>query len=179
MKQEKARHLAALFHHRWTAPILAELHVSGGCKFVTLVNRLEISRDALGNTLRALAKAGWVGRNPGYGHPLRPEYILTRSGSRLGPSCVRVMQTLQRLGIERIGLRKWSLPIVYALTLGETRFSQLRAVWPDLTPRALTMTLKELQGAGVVQRFVADGYPPGTYYTLTARGKRLAASLND
>ncbi|MHC4696987.1 MAG: winged helix-turn-helix transcriptional regulator [Planctomycetota bacterium] len=179
MKRKKAQRLAVLFHHRWAVPILAELHGAGGCKFVTLVNRLGVSRDSLSNTLPALTEAGWVMRNPGYGHPLRPEYILTRSGARLGPWCSRVRKALRRLGIERIGLRKWSLPIAYALTLGKTRFSQLRAIWPDLTPRSLTLALKDLQGAGVVDRLVADGYPPATYYTLTAKGKRLATSLDN
>ncbi len=178
MKRKKTQDLAVLFHHRWAVPILAELHSSGGGKFVTLVSRLSISRDSLTNTLRAMTESGWVMRNPGYGHPLRPEYILTQSGARLGPRCRRVMTTLRRLGLERIGLRKWSVPIAFALRSGSTRFSELRAIWPDLTPRALTLALKDLQDAGVVERLVTDGYPPATCYTLTAKGKRLAMSLD-
>ncbi len=177
MNQKKALHLAALCHHRWTIPVLAELHGSGGCKFVTLVNRLGISRDSLRNTLRALIEAGWARRNPGYGHPLRPEYIPTASGARLGPWCAQVRRSLKALGIERIGSRKWSLPIVYALAFGKLRFSQLRSVWPKLTPRSAAMALKELHEAGVIKRLVEDDYPPSTFYMLTAQGRRLATSL--
>ncbi len=179
MNQKKAHHLAVLCHHRWAIPILAELHGSGGCKFVTLVNRLGISRDSLRNTLRALIEAGWARRNPGYGHPLRPEYTPTASGARLGPWCAQVGQSLKALRIESIGSRKWSLPIVYALAFGKIRFSQIRAIWADLTPRSLAMALKDLQEAGVVERLVSDDYPPATYYKLTAKGKRLATSLQD
>ena len=177
MNHKQARHLAALCHHRWTLPILAELHGSGGCKFVTLVNRLGISRDSLRNTLRALVEAGWARRNPGYGHPLRPEYIPTAFGARLGPWCAQVRRRLKALGIERIGSRKWSLPIVYALSFGKLRFSQLQEIWAELTPRSLAMALKDLQEAGVVERRVSDDYPPATYYTLTPTGRRLAKSL--
>ena len=56
MKRKKAQDLAVLFHHRWAVPILAELHGSGGGKFVTLVARLSISRDSLTNTLRAMTE---------------------------------------------------------------------------------------------------------------------------
>ncbi len=179
MNHKQARHLAVLCHHRWTLPILAELHGSGGCKFVTLVHRLGISRDSLRNTLRALIEAGWARRNPGYGHPLRPEYIPTASGARLGPWCAQLRQSLKTLGIERIGSRKWSLPIVYALTSGKLRFSELRDIWADLTARSLALALKELQEADVVARRVADDYPPATYYRLTPRGRRLAKSLQE
>jgi len=179
MNEERAHRLAALCHHRWAIPILAELHGSGGCKFVTLVSRLGISRDSLRNTLRALIEAGWAKRNPGYGHPLRPEYIPTPAGARLGPECAQVRQSLKTLDLESIGSRKWSLPIVYALAFGKLRFSQLQSIWPDLTPRSAAMALKNLQEAGVVERKVEDDYPPATYYKLTAKGQRLATSVQN
>ncbi|MGH2451320.1 MAG: winged helix-turn-helix transcriptional regulator, partial [Candidatus Limnocylindria bacterium] len=72
--------ISALFHHRWAAPVLAELDRSRGSRFVTLSNRLALSRESLRRTLTALIDAGLVMKNPGYGHPLRPEYILTERG---------------------------------------------------------------------------------------------------
>ncbi len=179
MNHKKAHQLVVLCHHRWAIGVLAEMHASGGCKFVTLVNRLGISRDSLRHTLRALIEAGWAKRNPGYGHPLRPEYIPTAAGIRLGRVCASVRQSLATLSIERVGTRKWSLPIVYALAFGKMRFSQLRSIWSELTPRSLALALKELQDAGAVERLVSDDYPPATYYKLTAQGRRLAASLRD
>ena len=53
-------------------------------KFVVLQKRLGISRSSLQRTLRALIDAGLVKKNPGYGHPMRPEYLLTERGAKVG-----------------------------------------------------------------------------------------------
>jgi DNA-binding HxlR family transcriptional regulator len=165
--------LAALFHHRWAVPILARLHRDAGAKFVTLAKRLHLSRDTLSATLAALIEYGWVLRNPGYGHPLRPEYILTPNGAKLGPWCVRAMYVLNALGARDVCLRKWSIPVAFVLAAGRVRFSEVRNALPDLTARALTLTLKRLQAAGLVERIVSHEYPPATYYLLTPCGRRL------
>ena len=69
--------LPALLHHRWAVPILAVLHREKGAKFVTLGSRLGVSRDSLRRSLDRLTQQRLVRRNPGYGHPMRPEYVLT------------------------------------------------------------------------------------------------------
>jgi DNA-binding HxlR family transcriptional regulator len=157
--------LIALCHHRWNLPIISELHRDKGAKFVALVNRLSISRDALSRTLQALQDQGWVKRNPGYGHPLRPEYILTTRGERLGPAALELVTTLQHGQLEEVVLKKWALPILHALEPKPLRFSELRQL--PLTARALSLTLKELEQAKLIE---------GSYQ-LTERGKRLAAIL--
>ncbi len=178
MQSKKLTRLVVLFHHRWAIPILAELHRSKGAKFVTLVRRLGMSRDSLRHTLAALIRQGSVKRNPGHGHPMRPEYLLTADGEKLGPWCEQLMKVLQALGLEDVGLKKWSMPVALALQSGRLRFSELGAMLPNSTARALTLTLKTLQNAGVVERLVLDDYPPATYYKLTRRGRRLATVLD-
>src|SRR5262245_47973361 len=88
--------LTVLFHRRWSVPILAELHRGdshpGGSKFITLLNRLRISRDSLTATLGHLMHHDLVMRNPGYGHPMRPEYLLAEAGYDIAPGCVRLMK---------------------------------------------------------------------------------------
>src|SRR4029450_5423618 len=86
----------ALFHNRWSVPILAELHRQRGSRFVTLARTLGLSRESLRRTLAALTESGLVGRNPGYGHPLRPEYVLTRAGERIATACGPLVETLRR-----------------------------------------------------------------------------------
>ena len=157
--------------------MLAELHRSSGAKFVTLVNRLGASRDSINTTLKSLVEAGWVARNPGYGHPLRPEYLLTREGAKLGPWCVRAMKVIVALRLEDVVLRKWSIPVALAIHSGCHRFTQMREFLPRLTARALALTLKELQSAGLVEREVTDGYPPQTEYRFTAAGRRLSRGI--
>jgi len=179
MSSTRIRRFAALFHYRWAVPILAELHHTQGSKFVTLTNRLGVGRDSLRRTLDVLIARGWVIRNPGHGHPMRPEYVLTAAGLRLAPWCSRFTALMRALGIEEVGLRKWSMPIALALQRGLGRFSEIKAFLPGLTSRALTLALKELQGAGLVERVVVAGYPPVTFYCLTDLGCRFRRVLND
>jgi DNA-binding HxlR family transcriptional regulator len=163
--------IASLFHHRWAVPLLAELHRTGGDRFAPLAHRLGLSRESLRQTLRALVDAGLVEPNPGYGHPLRPEYVLTESGRRLAPHCARLVEALRGEGLEDVGLRKWSLAVLFALG-AERRFGELRGI-VGATPRALSLALKELGSADLVERRVHDGFPPSTTYRATARGRRL------
>jgi DNA-binding HxlR family transcriptional regulator len=169
--------LVALFHNRWSVPILAELHRQRGSRFVTLSRLLGLSRESLRRTLAALIEGGLVGRNPGYGHPLRPEYVLTSSGERIADACRPLMERLRRSELEEVGLKKWSMPVVYALAEGPRRFSELREILEGISPRALTLALKDLEAAGLVDRRVTDDYPPATVYRLTRSGRPLAALL--
>ena len=169
--------LVALFHNRWSVPILAELHRQRGSRFVTLTRTLGMSRESLRRTLTALIDAGLVGRNPGYGHPLRPEYVLTRAGERLAIACGPLVETLRRRKLEEVGLKKWSMPVVYALSTRPRRFSELRESLEGISPRALTLALKELESAGVVERRVTDDYPPSTVYRLADDARGLATAV--
>lgn len=169
--------LASLFHRRWAVPVLTELYKDRGAKAVTLTNRLGVSRESLRATVDELIEHGWIARNPGYGHPMRPEYLLTRRGEKLGPTCVRLMAMLRKMGIQRIALRKWSMPITLALAGGVERFGELKRILPGITSRALALGLKELQRTGLIERRILDQYPPTTSYRLTRRGRRLVPVL--
>jgi DNA-binding HxlR family transcriptional regulator len=171
--------LAALLHHRWALPVLALLQQSAGAKYVTLQVRLGVSRDSLRRTLDALMADGLVMRNPGYGHPLRPEYVLTPAGKRLAPAGVKTMALLARAAAEEVGLRKWSLPVVLAIGNGHRRFSDLRAALPATTARALTLTLKLLVAERLIERCVVDEHPPRSEYRLTARSRSWIRALRE
>jgi DNA-binding HxlR family transcriptional regulator len=175
----RLRRLVTLFHHRWSAPILAQLELDDGGRFVTLQHRLDVNRDSLHTTLEQLIRRGWVMRNPGYGHPLRPEYLLTEEGRAMAPACAALMKTLDRTGIVQPALRKWSMPVAMGVNWGAERFGALRLMLPQATNRALALALKDLQGVQVVNRRVLDDYPPTPLYALTRRGRNIAAVLAD
>jgi DNA-binding HxlR family transcriptional regulator len=170
--------ITRLFHHRWAAPVLAELHrTRGGSRFVTLSHRLGLGRESLRRTLTALIEGGLVAKNPGYGHPLRPEYVLTERGRAVAPACARLIAALDRLDANDVGLKKWSMPAVLALAEGECRYSELRRRLPGVTPRALTLALKDLAAARLVERRITSDYPPATVYKLRPRAQPLARIL--
>lgn len=165
--------IISLCHYRWAIPILAELWRTDGSKFVTLSVRLGISRDSLKRTLVEMSEDGWIKKNPGYGHPLRPEYILTEAGRDVGPACTKIVAFLAERKVADIGLQKWSIPILVALAQGATRFSEIKIALPGVTSRAMTLALKDLCNVGLSERVVIDGFPPTSIYRLTG-GARLA-----
>ena len=165
--------LMLLVHHRWNIDILAELSLSSGAKFVTLANRLGMSRSSLQVSLRYLADLGLVERNSGYGHPMRPEYLLTERGKGVGRDCVTLSGKLARRVDRETAHRKWSLPLVAAIGEKSVRFNALRSALGGPTPRSLTLALKSLQEQQWVRRKILESYPPGTGYELSDRGLEL------
>jgi DNA-binding HxlR family transcriptional regulator len=164
--------LIELFHHRWAPPALALLGERGGARFVELQRRLGVGRESLRRALVRLVDLGYVAPNPGYGHPLRPEYVLAPSGRTASRLALRVL----RAGDPETLLRKWSVPVLAELA-DERRFSELRAALPGVTPRALALALQELEAAGLVRREVRATRPPSTAYHPTASGRRVQRAL--
>ena len=165
--------LCRLFRYRWSAPILAELRRSDGCKYVTLRHRVGAADGSLRQSLDWLIENEWATRNPGYGHPSRPEYILTEAGQPLAARCDATVCTLSELGALQIGLNKWTLPVLHQIASGATRFAELRRAVPAVTPRALAQTLREIVEAGLVIRSVTAGIPVAITYRLSGTGQRL------
>lgn len=162
---------------RWLVPILAQVGEEKGSRFAGLLARLGLSRSVLAASLAALQEAGWLIRNPGHGHPLRPEYVLTGKGEPVAAFCQKLMTQRARLGLEPDQLPRWSLPIVARLDGETARFSMLREALRPVTPRALSLTLKQLLQVELVDRALEDDFPPIAIYGLTKRGRELAAAM--
>ncbi|HLZ68700.1 MAG TPA: helix-turn-helix domain-containing protein [Dehalococcoidia bacterium] len=74
--------------------------------------------------------------------------------------------------LELIG-EKWSLLVVRDLLRGPQRFSDLLASLGGITPKWLTLRLRELEAAGIVARDARPGRRE-VWYQLTAAGRDLA-----
>lgn len=170
--------LADLTHLRWSLPVVAECAGSpvGGLKHATLLHRLGISRDSLGRTLRGLIEQGWLTNNPGVGHALRPEYVLTGSGQRIGAAARRIMRELNALDAAEVGLDKWTLPVLAAAGEGAARFGDFRLALSAITPRALALCLSAATEAGLMNRTVYDDRPPTVEYRASRRALKLVAA---
>jgi DNA-binding HxlR family transcriptional regulator len=168
-----------LFHRKWSIPILAELKRQGGSKFVTLQNRLQAGPSALRQTLDFLVEKGVVCRNPGHGHPMRPEYLLTPEGLPVAGKCLDLIRAVDDHRLLRVILMKWSLPTLIALSEGKRRFSELRSSLKNITARALTQFLKEAQSAGVVERTIEGTYPPTATYRVSRNASPLIPLLRE
>jgi len=163
--------LIELFHHRWAPPVLALVGERGGVRFVELQRKLDVGRESLNRALDALIVLGYVRRNPGYGHPLRPEYLLAPGGRRAAELAAGVLAA----GDPAVLLRKWSVPVLAELG-EERRFSELRSSL-EASPRALALALQDLEAARLIRREVVATRPPTTIYRPTARGRRVQEAL--
>jgi len=70
--------------------------------------------------------------------------------------------------------RRWQLSIIYAALAGALRFSEFAEAIAGISPRMLAERLRDLEGAGLVERTVIPSSPPTVEYRLTKRGRRLA-----
>jgi DNA-binding HxlR family transcriptional regulator len=162
---------------RWLLPLMALVEARQGARFAEMLAALGLSRSMLGASLTQLIEAGWLQRNPGHGHPLRPEYVPTEAGRPLAALAGQVTGVRDALGLSPDTLSRWALPAIRQLTDQPARFSTLRAALAPVTPRALSLALKQMQAAGLVDRALEERYPPIAIYSLTGRGARLAAAL--
>jgi DNA-binding HxlR family transcriptional regulator len=162
---------------RWLVPLLAHVGAEDGSRFAVILARLQLSRSTLAASLVQLQAAGWLARNPGHGHPLRPEYVLTPAGAPVAAFCIKVMAQRARLGLEPGQLPRWALPVVARLGREHARFTALRASLAPVTPRALSLTLKRMLAVELVSRALEDEFPPTATYGLTGRGERLAEAM--
>jgi DNA-binding HxlR family transcriptional regulator len=72
---------------------------------------------------------------------------------------------------------KWTVKVVVALSDGMRRHGELQRELGDVTPKALTATLRQLEYDGLVQRTVYPVVPPKVEYSLTALGRTLFDEL--
>ncbi len=78
--------------------------------------------------------------------------------------------------LEVVG-EKWSLLIVRDLLAGPRRFSELRRSLVAITPRWLSQRLRELEGAGIVEREALGQRE--VWYRLTPKGEALAPVVGE
>ncbi|WP_151733476.1 winged helix-turn-helix transcriptional regulator ['Paenibacillus yunnanensis' Narsing Rao et al. 2020] len=90
----------------------------------------------------------------------------------------RVFNCEKELTLSIIG-GKWKMIIMWHLGKeGTKRFSELKALIPDITQRMLTTQLRELEEDGIVDRKVYAVVPPKVEYSLTSRGQSLIPILD-
>lgn len=64
----------------------------------------------------------------------------------------------------------WTPNILWNLSTGPRRFSELRTDIPLVSAKVLTQRLRELEERGILSRAVMETSPPSVEYALTALG---------
>ena len=78
--------------------------------------------------------------------------------------------------LELIG-GKYKALILWHLSDGKLRFSELRKVVKNATPKMLTQQLRELESHALIHREVYPVIPPKVEYSLTETGRSLLPIL--
>ncbi|MEM8813653.1 MAG: helix-turn-helix domain-containing protein [Pseudomonadota bacterium] len=83
-----------------------------------------------------------------------------------------VARTLDLIG------ERWSILILRDLFLeGPRRYQDFADSLPTISPNTLSLRLKTLEAAGVVERHFYSDHPPRAEYSLTQKGRELGPVL--
>ena len=78
--------------------------------------------------------------------------------------------------LEHIG-SKWAILIIYVLSQGTRRYSQIQHQIEGVSPKMLIQNLRKLEACGLVRRVVHPVVPPQVDYSLTPLGETLIVPL--
>ena len=158
----------------WAIPILANLHAGIAGRQAPLLAATGASRTAFAQSMVHLISIGLLERNPGYGHPLRPEFRLTE----LGVSAAAIANKIQSVTAEEDqGLlrRSWTLPVLAAVHR-PSHFNDIKRNLRTITDRALSQSLKTMEVRSWVHRHVDEAArPPRTIYRAVNTGGLISS----
>lgn len=154
----------------WALPILSKLHAGVAGRQARLLAATGASRTAFAQSMDHLIEMGLVERNPGHGHPLRPEFRLTQLGRAAAAlaSQVYAVSTAEDQDLLR---RSWTLPVLVTLQ-APSHFCDIKRNLRTITDRALSQSLKTMEARNWVHRSIdARARPPRSLYSSVNTGE--------
>jgi len=160
----------------WAFPILWSLHNGTAGRQAPLLVATGAGRTAFTQSMDHLVEIGMTERNPGHGHPLRPEFRLTKKGKEVAAIANQIKTAVDDSEHEVIR-RAWTLPILAELK-APRHFNELKRHLPSITDRALSQALKSMEELDWVNRTVdVSSRPPRTAYVAISTGKIVCEIL--
>jgi DNA-binding HxlR family transcriptional regulator len=159
----------------WSLAILGALASGTPGRQAALISATGAGRTAFAASLTHLIELRLIERNPGHGHPLRPEYRLTADGAGVAAVAARVTNLANSHPDAALIRRTWTLPIL-AVTGRPRRFGEIRHFLPGVSDRVLSKSLHRLENRSWLRRHVdVEHRPPRPTY----KAARLGAELSD
>ncbi|MCC3861769.1 winged helix-turn-helix transcriptional regulator [Emcibacteraceae bacterium Y4] len=154
-------------------PILSSLYEGVPGRQAPLLKATGASRTAFAQSIAHLIDIGLLERNPGYGHPLRPEFRLTDTGktAALIASKIPVISEKEDKVLLR---RSWTLPILSSLQK-PAHFNEIKRNLPSITDRALSQSLRSMEDRKWVKRdVIEEARPPKPIYQSINMGETIS-----
>lgn len=166
--------LVKVVSRAWALDILARIATGTPCRQAPLLAATGAGRTAFASSLAHLVALGLLERNPGHGHPLRPEFRLTAQGEEMAGVAARIMGLAANRPQAPLLRRSWTVPIL-AVTAQPRHFTEIRSTLSPITDRALSQSLRVLEDQDMVRREV-DGIarPPRPTYRAIELGAKIA-----
>lgn len=163
------RTLVNLTSRAWSLNIMASIHAGVPARQAPLLAATCASRTSFAASLKHLAELGLLERNPGHGHPLRPEFRLTPAGVNAAKIAYRIVNAVPDDSEFALLRRSWTVPIL-ALTDKPQRFSAMKSSLTRITDRALSASLHQLEDREWIQRDIdtSERMPFPTYCAVNA-----------
>lgn len=157
----------------WTLSILAKLRAGVAGRQAPLLAATGANRSSFAQSMNYLIEMGLIQRNPGHGHPLRPEFRLTF----LGVSAAEFASKLQSIvpnEDQDLMRRSWTLPVLASLRTPR-RFNEIKRTLPSITDRALSQSLKTMEDRSWVSRHIDEtARPPKSSYIAVNAGGAIS-----
>ncbi len=162
----------------WSIQILAYMHAQNDPRISPIAHHFSAGRTSIVGALSHLIEMGYLRKNSGHGHPLRPAYVLTPKGKAIAEWAAELDGFLEP-NDWKIARRSWALPIIRAVAPAR-RFGELRSILNPVTDRALSETLKTLGENQWVNRHIdGDSSPPSVTYLPLGTGQLIVSILNE
>ncbi|UUV04871.1 winged helix-turn-helix transcriptional regulator [Ruegeria sp. YS9] len=159
--------LVKLTSRAWSLKILALLHAKVPGRQAPLLAATDASRTAFAASLSHLIELGMIERNPGHGHPLRPEFRLTPFGTQAATVASKIINTARSEDEIKLLRKSWTVPVL-ALAGTPHRFSAIKSGLAVITDRALSSSLHQLEAQNWIRRdiYTAERMPFPTYQAV-------------
>ncbi|KMW56122.1 hypothetical protein AIOL_001074 [Candidatus Rhodobacter oscarellae] len=161
----------------WSLEILRLMHDGVPGRQAQLLAASGAGRTAFAQSLRHLVELGHLERNPGHGHPLRPEYRLTEQGAQMAALSRSIDAALGAEAQAPLLRRAWTVPVL-TVSRQPKFFSEIKGLLPPITDRALSQTLQALEQTQWLLRDTrAEMRPPRPVYRAQNTGARIAEAV--
>jgi len=168
----------ALCSKAWAIQILGYIFEENDPRISPIAHHFSIGRTSVSAAVSHLISLGYLTKNSGHGHPLRPAYVLTKKGKKVAEWAANLNDVLNT-GDWVVARRSWTLPTLRE-TIPTRRFNELRRELTPVTDRALSETLKILgENRWIARKVNSSLSPPGVTYMPSGKGNVLVPILQN